>query len=103
VLCCLEMLRGLNKMKSTYLIILVLGIIIGSVGMQTYLHYTSTDNDRFEVGDYVKTSPEWNEWYIPVCGNVTDIGHCEGNTLIVIDGNQSRWINEDWFVKTELK
>jgi hypothetical protein len=90
-------------MKSTYLIILVLGIAIGAVGMQTYLHSPSTDNDRFGIGDYVKTNNEWNEWYTPVCGNVTDIDHYEGNTLVVIDGNQSRWINEDWFVETELK
>jgi len=85
-------------MKPTYAIILILGIVIGAAGMQIYLYSTSTNDDRFQVGDYVQTTSEWDDWYTPLSGNVTDIEHYRENTLIVIDGNYSRQINQDWFM-----
>ena len=87
-------------MKTKYPIIFILGILLGSLGMYTYTN-SMTNDDRLQIGDHVQTTSDWNEWYAPIEGNITDVDHYDGNTLVVIDENRSRWINEDWFKEVE--
>ena len=94
----------------------IIGVIAGSIGSYTVISSCNQDgityhnstiiyevqttsefhdwNAHFLVGDKVQTTDEWNKFYEPMNGNVTDVYEYKGDYLIRIDGG--RRINEYW-------